>query len=292
MHSLNSTLQMQQAESLESALALLADSTSNWTPFAGGSDLMVELESGAHSHAKWLGLGRIPELKGITLESTILRIGACTTYQDILNFDASSPALDLLKKAAMATAAPTIQARGTIGGNVASASPAADSVPALLALEATLLLRSKTSTREVALDDFFLGYRRTDLREDELIQSLLVPLLKWSHLYFRKVGSRRAQAISKVVLAAGARIEAGQRRVRIGIGSVGPTSLRCKKTECLIASGKVCVNLIAEARQSLQEEISPIDDLRSTAAYRSEVAANLLEEFMLELASKPEWQQA
>jgi CO/xanthine dehydrogenase FAD-binding subunit len=167
-----------------------------------------------------------------------------------------------------------IQNRGTLGGNVANASPAGDTLPVLAAAEAVLVLKSAGQTRRVPFNSFYMGYRKTVKRPDEIIAAVEIPSVP-GRQWFRKVGTRAAQAISKVVMAA---VRAP--RPRIALGSVAPTVIRLPETEALLAAG----GSIADARETLAREIQPIDDLRSTAEYRRRVSVNLLERFWSETA--------
>jgi CO/xanthine dehydrogenase FAD-binding subunit len=178
----------------------------------------------------------------------------------------------MLAAAAREVGGVQIQNRGTIGGNVANASPAGDTLPVLAAAEATVVLGRAGGVRRVPFGAFFPGYRQTALAADELILALEIPRLAGKQ-WFRKVGTRAAQAISKVVFAGIA-----APRPRIALGSVAPTVVRLPRTEEILASG----GPIGHARQALLSEIQPIDDVRSTAAYRGAVSANLLESFWRE----------
>jgi len=166
-----------------------------------------------------------------------------------------------------------IQNRGTIGGNIANASPAGDTLPVLSAADAVVVLQSTGGTRRVPFTTFYTGYRQTVMRRDELIVAVEVPPIAREQ-WFRKVGTRAAQAISKVVMAA-----VGGDEPRLAIGSVAPTVIRLRRTESALARRAN----IGDAQQILQQEIAPIDDLRSTAEYRRHVAANLLRRCAIDL---------
>jgi xanthine dehydrogenase small subunit len=196
-------------------------------------------------------------------------IGALTTYTEILRSPLVRRRLPILAEAARWVGSPQIQNRGTLGGNVANASPAGDTLPVLAVAEATVVLRSLDDERRVPFGSFYTGYRRTVMRPDELIVAIEVPPVE-GRQWFRKVGTRAAQAISKVVMAA---VRAP--RPRVALGSVAPTVVRVPRTESVLAEG----GSLAEAQVMLTGEIQPIDDLRSTAAYRRRVSANLLAQF-------------
>ncbi|MFZ0820974.1 MAG: xanthine dehydrogenase family protein subunit M [Candidatus Acidiferrales bacterium] len=259
-----------------------------WRPFAGGTDLMVLFEAGKLEHQDYLNLWHFSELRGIEETPEFIRIGALTTYSKILAHATLRREFPLLCRAAAETGSAATQNRGTIGGNIANASPAADSPPALLVYDAELELISTAGSRWVAYHGFHSGYKMMDLRPTELIRTIRIPRNKveWRQ-HYRKVGARRAQAISKVCFAGAADVDGGQiRDVRIALGSVAPIVLRCTKTEDLLRGRTISPELIQAARDALAREISPIDDIRSTARYRSRVAQNLLEDFLVGLGER------
>ena len=251
-------------------------------PFAGGTDLMVMLESGALPPGHYVGLANCAELRAIEETSDGVVIGALTTYTDILRSDLVRRKYGMLAIAASETGGVPTQNRGTIGGNIANASPAADTPPALLAYDATLELMSASGSRRLPYADFHRGYRRMDLGPDELIARIHLPRRAsgWRD-YYRKVGTRRAQAISKVCFAGAIRMDGTTiADVRIALGSVAPTVIRARGTEAALRNRPVTAESIASAERSLASEIAPIDDLRSTARYRTRVACNLMRAFL------------
>ena len=278
---------------LDEALRTLAREPDGWRPFAGGTDLMVLLEAGKLPAARYMSLWHLPELRGIHLEDHAIAIGAMTTYSDVMASPVLRVECPLLGAAAAETGGVATQNRGTIGGNIANASPAADTPPALLVYDAELELVSVRGVRRVPYDRFHLGYKRLDLAPDELIRSIRVARGRggWIHGW-RKVGTRRAQAISKVCFAAALDLSAGARRakadlagdtvrdVRIALGSVAPTVIRAAGAEASIRGRTLDAESIASCCGTLTREIAPIDDLRSSADYRSRIAANLLEQFL------------
>ena len=267
---------------LPGALDLLAGEPGAWRPFAGGTDLMVLFEAGLLAHKKFLSVWRLAELRGVEVAADHVTLGALTTYTDVLREETLRREFPALCAAARETGGWAIQNRGTLGGNVANASPAADSPPALAAYGAQLELVSTAGARWIDYADFHTGYKQTAMRADELIARIRLPRAPGDAVsYYRKVGTRRAQAISKVCLAATAERE-GRRisSARIALGSVAPTVVRCRRTEGLLRDETVDEKLIGAARAALAEEIAPIDDVRSTAEYRLRVAQNLLEDFL------------
>lgn len=268
------------------ALRLLNDEPGIWRPFAGGTDLMVLLEAGKLAHKRFVSLWSLPELRGIEASDSHVTIGAMTTYSQIQRHDVLRAEFPLLGEAANLTGAIAIQNRGTIGGNIANASPAADSLPALMVYEAELELISAGGSRVVPYVGFHTGYKTTLMREDELIRAIRLPRLTagWRQ-HSRKVGTRKAQAISKVCIAAMAKLDGVTiNDIRLAYGSVAPTPVRAWKTEVALKGRKLDSATIQTARAELLNELKPIDDVRSTADYRSQVAANLFEEFLGTLA--------
>jgi xanthine dehydrogenase small subunit len=239
-------------------------------PIAGCTDVYVELQFGTARANRYLDLWPLDELRGINAAKNALRIGALTTFTEIIDSPVIRRRLPMLVAAAREIGGKQIQNRATVGGNIANASPAGDSLPALLAADSTIVLANSFDERRVPFTAFYTGYRTSVRRSDELIVAIELPFFTGKQ-WWRKVGTRRAQAISKVMMAA-VRERHG---VRLAVGSVGPTPQRLPRTEQALASGAS----IAEAARVLGAEISPIDDIRSTADYRRRVAANLLAEF-------------
>lgn len=271
--------------SLDEALRLLSGEPGIWRPFAGGTDLMVLLEANKLAHKRFVSLWELPELRGIDATDDAVTLGAMTTYTQIQQHAILREEFPMLGEAASWTGAVAIQNRGTIGGNIANASPAADSLPTLLVYEAELELISTAGSRRVAYRDFHTGYKTTLMREDELIKAIHLPRTTtgWRQ-HSRKVGTRRAQAISKVCLAAMAQVDGGAiNDIRLAYGSVAPTPVRVWKTEAALNGQTIDPATIKAARAELLNELKPIDDVRSSADYRLQVAANLLEEFLRSL---------
>jgi CO/xanthine dehydrogenase FAD-binding subunit len=276
--------ELRPARTLAEALTLVGP---EFRPFAGGTDLMVLFEAGKLAHRKFVSILGVPELRGITVVPEAVTLGALTTYSEIREHPVLREEFPMLVQAASETGAIAIQNRGTIGGNIANASPAADSPPALLVYGAELeLVSAARGTRRVSYEAFHTGYKKMDLLPDELVRSVRLPRdTRGAIHYYRKVGTRKAQAISKVCFAGLARVGArGEvERVRLAFGSVAPTVLRCARTEDALTGKRVDAALIARARLALGDEISPIDDIRSSCNYRLAVALNLVEDFLRQL---------
>jgi CO/xanthine dehydrogenase FAD-binding subunit len=254
-----------EPKSLGDALTMLRDE-GPLTPMAGCTDLYVALNFGTLKDTRFLNLWRLVDLRTIELRGGMLSIGALATHTDIIRSPLVRKRLPMLAAASREVGGVQIQNRGTLGGNVANGSPAGDTLPVLAAADAIVVLKSANETRRVPFTAFYTGYRQSVRRPDELIAGFDIPLIR-GRQWFRKVGTRAAQAISKVVMAG----VVGE-QPRIALGSVAPTVVRASRTEAALASGVS----IDEARRILIEEIAPVDDIRSTAEYRRRVAANLL----------------
>jgi CO/xanthine dehydrogenase FAD-binding subunit len=264
--------------SLPEVLALLSMSPPR-RPFAGGTDLMVLLEAGTLPEGGYVGLWHLQELRGIKYSGDAIEIGALTTYTEIARHPLLQADWPLLCRAAEDTGGVATQNRGTIGGNIANASPAADTPPALIAYDAELEIVSSRGTRRVAYDRFHTGYKQMDLGADELIARIHLPRRRGSwRQYYRKVGTRRAQAIAKVCMAVAYDITADGLvdDIRIALGSVSPTVVRARAAEAALRGHGLTDATITAAEAALEREIAPIDDIRSTARYRLRVARALL----------------
>ena len=275
------TLTLQRPRSLKAALAMLAKEPT-LTPIAGCTDVLVGLHFGSSTQKQFIDLWPLDELRGIGMDKPeglsprtampVLRIGALTTYTEIIASPLVRTRVPMLVAAAREVGGAQIQNRGTLGGNIANASPAGDTLPVLAAAGAVMVLRSASGERRVPFNEFYTGYRMSVRQPDELITAIEIPPIE-GRQWWRKVGTRRAQAISKIMMA-GVR----GRQVRIALGSVGPTVILAQDTAALLAAG----GALAAAQALLRAEIAPIDDVRSTAGYRHQVAANMLAEFWQE----------
>jgi CO/xanthine dehydrogenase FAD-binding subunit len=243
-------------------------------PVAGATDVYVSVNFGTLKQTQMLDIWRVNELRGVTTRGSSVVIGALTTYTELIRSAVIQKKIPMLVEAARLVGGVQIQNRGTVGGNIANGSPAGDSLPVFAASDAVIVIRSLAGERRVRFAEFYTGYRATILRSDELIVAVEVPDVKGKQ-WFRKVGTRAAQAISKVVVAA-----IRSETPRIAFGSVGPTVIRVPKTEAALSSGKS----VEDACAVLAREISPIDDVRSSGDYRRKVATNLVRQFWQETA--------
>ncbi len=267
--------------SLDAVLRLLHDEPGEWAPIAGGTEIMVLYGAGKLITRKYVSIA-LAELREITEDESSISIGGGCSFTQIRRHAGIQKHFPLLERCASWTGGIANQNRATIGGNLANASPAADSPPALFAYGAELELISAVGKRRVPYEKFHLGYKKTALAPDELIGAVILPKRYDDSLrYVRKVGARNAQAISKICVAATAKMNYGRvAEIRIGMGSVAPTPLRLVATERTLMGAELNDAAILEARRALMGEMAPIDDIRSTAAYRRLVAGNLLEEML------------
>ncbi|MEK6300108.1 MAG: xanthine dehydrogenase family protein subunit M [Acidobacteriota bacterium] len=267
---------------LADAYAALAERGGALKVIAGGTDLMVLVNAHQLDAREFLDIWRVDELRGIADEVATIRIGTLTTYTEIIRSALVQQHVPALVAASRTIGAIQIQNRGTLGGNVVNASPAGDSLPVLAAYDAVLEIGSTRGLRAVPFNEFYTGYRRSVLEPDELVLAVRIPKLESGERdFFWKVGTRRAQAISKTVLSARARVmNSVVESIGIGVGSVAPTVIRARKTEDLLTGSKLMNQLIEEARQTISDEVAPITDLRSTEHYRRTVTGNVLAKFL------------
>lgn len=271
---------------LHAVLSLLAQKPGAWLPIAGGTDVMVQYSAGKLSARNLVSIWNLPELRQIEVNDSEIQIGAGCTYTDLREHKIVNREFPMLSQAASWTGGIANQNRGTLGGNIVNASPAADSLPALLVYETELLLVSARGERRITYAGFHIGYRKTQLAPDELIRAIcLKKQFSGYYAHARKVGARNAQAISKVCLAALGHIANGVvDDIRLAMGSVAPVPLRLIETERIAKGKQINPQLIHLARTTAASEIRPIDDIRSTLGYRQAVAGNLVAEFLEHLA--------
>jgi len=266
-------------ESVETACAMMA--AENATPIAGGTDLLVHwpenLAARDQTYVDLTGLAH--EIRQIRWSDDHFIIGGLTTYWDVLRVDQVWDEFPLLIEAGRQVGAVQIQARGTWAGNIVNASPAADGVPVLMAYDAEIELTSTAGVERGRLDEFYSGYKQMKRRADQLITSIMIPRRTYDFQRFDKVGARRAQAITKIGLAT-AHSEAGWRVVA---NSMDATIKRCPACEALFEAGRATKAQILDA---VRADVSPIDDIRSTAEYRINVMVNLVEDLLRESGDK------
>ena len=270
--------------SLPEAVALFGMNGGKVPIVAGGTDIVVQWRAGAIDPPGFIDISSVPEILAIEEEKGSIVIGAGVTHARIASNEAVLAHLPVLARACLSIGAVQIQNRGTIGGNVMNASPAGDTLPVALACGASMCAAGVKGERWIPVEEFYTGYRRTSLAPDEMLAKIRFPKRDSKETAgFYKVGTRRAQAISKVAMCARARIRhGGIEWIRIALGSVAPTVVRCPGTEALLAGKAINAALIDLARRSIMDEVHPIDDVRSTADYRRFAAGALLAKFLAE----------
>jgi CO/xanthine dehydrogenase FAD-binding subunit len=263
---------------LEEVYELLAERGRRAKIIAGGTDLMVGLNAKSLAAEEFIDIWRLNELRGIDDEGETIRIGALTTYTQLIRSPLIQLNVPALVEASRTIGAIQIQNRGTIGGNIVNASPAGDSLPVLLALDAEVEVGSIRGVRRVSFNNFYTGYRQTVMEPDEILLAARLRKSKPNERsFFLKVGTRRAQAISKVVMAVkvgttGAEIKS----ISIALGSVAPVVIRAFQTESLLTNAILNATIIEQAKRTVSQEIAPITDVRSTEQYRRTVTGNAL----------------
>jgi len=267
-------LALRRPRSVREALAMLRDD-GPLVPLAGATDLYVSLNFGTLTATRFLDLWPLEPLRRIEMRGDVLSLGALATYTSLTRSRLVKQRLPMLVEAARQVGGVQIQNRGTIGGNIANGSPAGDTLPVFAAADAVIVARSAAAERRIGFADFYTGYRANVLGPDELIVAVEISTVQ-GRQWFRKVGTRAAQAISKVVIAA-----VRSDSPRIALGSVGPVVVRARHAERVLAAGQG----IDAAASALSAEITPIDDLRSTAQYRQVVAQNLVRQFWTETSA-------
>ncbi|MGA3088382.1 MAG: FAD binding domain-containing protein [Terriglobales bacterium] len=274
---------------LQAVVSLLAGEPGQWLPIAGGTDVMVLYAAGKLQSRKLVSIWNLAELRGIDVRPDEVTIGAGCTYTNLREHPVIAREFPLLASAARWTGGIANQNRGTLGGNIANASPAGDSLPALLAYEAELILVSLAGERRVPYLGFHTGYKKLRLAPQELIRAVCLRRSFSGYFHYsRKVGARNAQAIAKVCIAALGRLRAGATEntiddIRLALGSVAPIPLRLTEVEQLAKGKSIQPQLVQRAKKMTAAAIQPIDDIRSTARYRTAVASNLVAEFLEQL---------
>jgi len=271
------------------AIGLLTMGKGDHALLAGGTDLLVQIRTGARRLKGVIDISEIESLKGVTDGERAIEIGAMVTHSEIAESELVRTHAPALAQACLTIGGVQIQNRGTIGGNVMNASPAGDTLPAIVAYESEFLVQDLKGERWISFDAFFTGYRKTQVGAQEMLTRIRIPKADpKERAAFYKIGQRRAQAISKVSLCARARIRhGGVEWAKIALGSVADRAIRARGTEALLAGKVVTANLIDVARESIADEVAPIDDIRSTADYRKFAAGGLLARFLRQVIETP-----
>jgi len=284
-----SQLAVTTVSTLSEAYALLARNPAGLRVLAGGTDFMVQLNArvGIDAIGHVLDIWNLRELRGIARTDKLV-IGALTTYSDLIQSPLVRELYPALCDVSREVGAWAIQNRGTLGGNVCNASPAGDTLPLLLAADAQFILGGPRGERVVPASEFFVGYRKTALAKDELFLRAELPIPSSqtrSTLVYRKVGTRRAQSISRTILAVRASSDrAVLSDVRVAAGCVAPIPIRCRMTESVLEGKRLDDRRVAAARDALNADIQPIGDVRGSAEYRRRASANVLEQLLRGLA--------
>jgi CO/xanthine dehydrogenase FAD-binding subunit len=272
--------------SLDETYELLAERGGLAKIIAGGTDLMVAINAGSLDAKEFIDIWRLNELRGIDDEGETIRVGALTTYTQMIKSPLVQQSAPAMVEASRTIGAIQIQNRGTIGGNIVNASPAGDSLPVLATFDAEVEIGSVRGVRSVGFNDFYTGYRQTVMEPDEILLAVRLQRIKPNERsFFFKVGTRRAQAISKIVMAVKVEvIGAVIKSIRIALGSVAPTVMRAHQTESLLTNATLDATIIEQARKTISQEITPITDVRSTEHYRRVVTGNALAKVLRQLA--------
>ena len=282
------TIAWHKPATLAEAAALYGMNGGRVPLLAGGTDLVVQWRAGAIDPPGFIDISGLAELRTIAEEESAIVVGATATHAQIAASAIVRKHLPVLAEACATVGALQIQNRGTIGGNVMNASPAGDTLPVVAACDAELCAASVKGERWIPAREFFTGYRTTALASDELLARIRFPKRDSKETArFLKLGTRRAQAISKVAMCVRGRIRhGGIEWIRIAVGSVAPTVVRCPGTEALLKGKAINEAQIDLARHSVMDEVHPIDDVRSTADYRRFAAGALLARFLREATAK------
>ena len=279
-------LRVHSPNSLKEALEILHEKRDKVKVLAGGTDLIVQIRSEVLKPSEILNIYGLDELRYIEVEGERLRIGALTTYRDIILSRKVAKAAPILVEASKLVGSPQIQSKGTIGGNICNASPAADSLPPLYVLKANLVLQSLNGRREIPIEKFYKGYKKMDMRPDELLVEVNMPIVKDDEdAVFMKHGLRLGDAISVVNAAIWVKWGNGFiEDARIALGAVAPVIVRGVDSEAYLRGKKLDEDTIWKAAEMVLRNISPITDVRGTAEYRRELAVNLVFMGLWELA--------
>ncbi|HBA56150.1 MAG TPA: molybdopterin dehydrogenase [Syntrophorhabdus aromaticivorans] len=246
---------------------------------AGGTDILVKVRAGMIRPTSLVCLERLDDFRGIRDEGNAISIGACTTHTEILGNPTITAFLPILQKAVHVLGSPPIRNMATLGGNICTASPAGDTLPALSVLGTELELRSQSGVRRMPIDQFVIGPGKTALREGEVLTSVRVRKPEGEYIHhFEKVGQRQAMSISIASLAALVKVDSTDRIENISLawGSVGPTVIRSKEIEASLIGTKLSVENIKQVFPLVDRALSPISDVRASSDYRRRVSANLL----------------
>ncbi|MBN8200012.1 FAD binding domain-containing protein [Bacillus sp. NTK034] len=275
-----SEIDMITPSSLSECLTQLSKEGRKHRLIAGGTDAAVRMKEGKWRPEIWINIKNVKELRYIEEREDFIHIGPLTTHTDLIHSPLLQRKADVLAEAAREVGATQMQNMGTIGGNIGTASPAGDTLPALYALGAMLELASLTKKRIIPIEEFIIGPGRTILKENEMITKILIKPQKPNEIgIFQKLGPRKAQSISIVNIAISLTMDQDRKCIegKIAFGSVAPTIIRARKCESMLTLGQLNDDLIQNIAKIAWKEVMPISDGRATAAYRRDMASALLE---------------
>jgi CO/xanthine dehydrogenase FAD-binding subunit len=274
-----SEIDVLSAHTLEEALGLLQQHRENIRIIAGGSDIIIQLRDGVVKTERLLNILPVKDLRFIEEKDGKIHIGALSTYTEIIRSQHIEKHAWILLEAAKQIGATQLQNSATIGGNLGNASPAADSLPPLYALGATIVTRNKSDRREIPIERFFIGYRKTALKSDELIEEIYFDGLTRNDAgAYLKLGLRKANAVSIVdvaVILRGKRKDS-YRDVKVALGAVAPTIVRAHSCEQALIGRRLTEKSLREAARLASKDASPITDIRGSAEYRRKVLDSLV----------------
>ncbi len=269
------------AMSLDEALELV-EKLDDYRLLAGGTDLIIDMKIGRAKPKNVVDISRISDLKFIKDEGNYVRIGSLVTLQELVESPIIRGKAPVLSMAANEMASWQIRNMATVGGNLCNASPAADSAPPLMVLNAKLVLASKKGEREIPITQFFKGPRKTELRKDELLKEIVIPYEEGSGQYYIKLGRRNAFTLSVVSVAALVKVDDNRfSDVRIALNSVAPTPVRSRSVEGALKNKEVTYEAIKKASKEVLKDISPISDVRASAEYRREMSVALTKDALI-----------
>lgn len=285
--------ELTRPSSLAEACRVLAEretARSRTVLLAGGTDFMVQVSQGKLAPDPLplvLDVSRLDELRGVRLEGSSLRIGAAATYLELQRDPIVREYAPLVAAMTHDIGGPTIQARGTLGGNLATASPAADGVAAIAAYDPIVEVQSVRGVRRIPMAELQTGYKQTSRAADEVLVAVELPLPAHGSAWcWRKVGTRLAQAISKVALGAVAEVHDGKvGRIGLAMASVGPTTALLPRTRALVTSLPLASLTAAAVDEAVSADVAPIDDVRSTREYRAHTARAVVRGFLRDLGA-------
>lgn len=267
--------------SLKEVLQLMRKDGDKLKVIAGGTDLLVQMKDKLIAPEKVVNLLNVPELSGMNKNGKGLRVGALTKHADLESAPEVKEGWGILADAAHKVGSPQIRNLGTMGGNLCNASPAADTAPALLVLEAEAILVSQRGKRRIPLESFFTGPGMTVMEKDEILQEIFIPEVPANSLgAYLKLGRRKSLDLALVSVAVLLTVDCGSgicQRARVALGAVSPMPMRAKETEKFLEGKELKESLIREAGEVAQKECRPISDIRATAEYRREMVKVLAE---------------